>query len=730
MKSLSVNDSLRKASIAINNAMVGGRSWRHEFIKAGEIPSMSLKNKVLRVPPFGYLNQEEDDLVRAHNYHENCHAAFTPVDPDDVPKMNDLLKNIVNSLEDHRIEHLGAQKLKGASYAFATGTVLQAKRIMDEWHKNETDKEGHTFQEKLQALPVTQALTHLSFEDDGRQLDWELSPQAKKYADAIREPYHSWREQPNVEDPDKGFWEIVELGRKIQKLLEEEKMKQKGQGDDDDDQEGSESQEGGGEGKSKSKKQKKSSKPRKEKSPDQALEDSVKEKEQQKKKGKGESGEDGESEEGEDSEGEDTEGDSGKGGKGKKGKSSKGESEGEGEDGESGEGEDDTESGKGEGKGGEGEDGEGDDDEEGEGETSSGGDSGSRREGEGTSPDPEKTKLSEGGGGEEGREYTPEEILSELEKEVNQGMSRGSQQGQQIADISKKSLDDDPDNYAADTSRDLWILPDESNTSFQESKNSVTSKVSQMSRYLEQALMAMAKSKKLSNIDKGKLDLRKLHRVPKSQSKNVFYKIKKGRTIDTAISVVIDESGSMSHRCTDARALAIAFGESLDKLRIPFEVIGFSTMGWGGSLPDGITRNNPIMAKVYKSFDERYMAVRTRLGAISSHMHNVDGENLELASYRLRRRRETRKIILSLSDGLPEAGHNNDKLMGRNLKYVCKKLRQKGIEIYGFGIQTESPREYYGAENFIYMPYLAEMGSVFYRELVNILGQGVVHKVQ
>jgi cobalamin biosynthesis protein CobT len=127
--------------------------------------------------------------------------------------------------------------------------------------------------------------------------------------------------------------------------------------------------------------------------------------------------------------------------------------------------------------------------------------------------------------------------------------------------------------------------------------------------------------------------------------------------------------------------------------------------------------------KHYKTFDEQWHSVKHSISLTGSHHNNVDGEVVEYAARRLSGRPEARKVILSLSDGEPCAGHGNNAKMGRNIIRTCERAREAGIEVYGFGIATKAPQAFYGEENFIYLPD-SEIGVEFAKSFVNIVGGG------
>ena len=109
-----------------------------------------------------------------------------------------------------------------------------------------------------------------------------------------------------------------------------------------------------------------------------------------------------------------------------------------------------------------------------------------------------------------------------------------------------------------------------------------------------------------------------------------------------------------------------------------------------------------------------------------AHNHNVDGEVVEYAAFRLQQRKERRKVIFSLSDGEPCAGYMNDTVMAANLIRVCKRVRKQGVEVYGFGVGTATPRAFYGKDFFVELTSVGKMGQEFVREFSRIITNGKV----
>jgi cobalamin biosynthesis protein CobT len=196
----------------------------------------------------------------------------------------------------------------------------------------------------------------------------------------------------------------------------------------------------------------------------------------------------------------------------------------------------------------------------------------------------------------------------------------------------------------------------------------------------------------------GELDSDMLYSVP-LKNKRIFSQTTPGEAIDTAVSILIDESLSMcsGDRFEGARCMAIALGETLSALAIPFEVIGFDTVGMLHGSIGSRNRTNSMNYRIFKSFDENYRAVKERFGSISYGGSNIDGEAVLAIAKRLASRRETRKILIVLSDGTPECYGLSRLVLKNHLREVVERVTASGIEVLGIGIQTNCVREFYGA---------------------------------
>jgi cobaltochelatase CobT len=172
---------------------------------------------------------------------------------------------------------------------------------------------------------------------------------------------------------------------------------------------------------------------------------------------------------------------------------------------------------------------------------------------------------------------------------------------------------------------------------------------------------------------------------------------------DTIVSLLIDHSGSMRGQpmLFAARAALVA-SDLLDGLGAKHEVLGFTTARWKGGrnrekwLSDGQPsypgRLNDLLHIVYCSAGEklsaRHCAAMLRPDLMKE---NIDGEAVEWAASRLRRRDERQKYLIVLSDGAPVDDStlhtNGDGYLSHHLRCVTSEIEQAGdISLAAIGI--------------------------------------------
>jgi cobalamin biosynthesis protein CobT len=209
---------------------------------------------------------------------------------------------------------------------------------------------------------------------------------------------------------------------------------------------------------------------------------------------------------------------------------------------------------------------------------------------------------------------------------------------------------------------------------------------------------------------------------------------------DVAVTLLVDCSGSMDLRDKIAVAASAAFALAcvVERIGIPCEVLGFTTYGFG---EDSISREElrqmreeerrmgrvfsryePLYIPIIKGFGERLTPqVKVRFPALYRRLrllNNIDGECVEIAAKRLAKRRETRKVLMVLSDGIPY-GYGNPAEQGFHLKCVVEHIGKQGVECIGIGIMDESVRHYYPKA--VVLNHLADLPTTVMREITQVL---------
>lgn len=370
--------------------------------------------------------------------------------------------------------------------------------------------------------------------------------------------------------------------------------------------------------------------------------------------------------------------------------SEKGEASGEGEDGEE---EGESESGKGD-----------------EGEGSAGGEGGEGEDGE-----------EEGGSGEgEGKS------LSEKAKDAARELGHSDATVDDLVDEAKAHIEKaseydiktndrhipHPEILAHDT---VEKAAKGSESAIIELSNEVRPAVSALRAKILTVMQSRKERRFIGDQERGGVDPSTLYSL-RLGNKRVFTTRTPDIDVDTVVGILVDQSGSMGGsgyggggtKSNMARKAVISLSETLDKVHIPFGVWGFDNgypdralydrSYYSGSARRGhplYNRFSPLQIQVYKSFDEQYRAVRTRLQHITGRGDNTDGEAVQWVARELHHRRESRKILMVLSDGMPACSDTDFNLLGKHLKEVVEATSNAGIEVFGIGIQTDAVKQFY-----------------------------------
>lgn len=228
--------------------------------------------------------------------------------------------------------------------------------------------------------------------------------------------------------------------------------------------------------------------------------------------------------------------------------------------------------------------------------------------------------------------------------------------------------------------------------------------VRRLRRGLANALRAAEKRWWHEDQTRGDLSPKTLHRLGMDQAcLRIFRRRAAVQGKSTAISIVLDASGSMTIQKMDvARDAMRVLLDALHDLKIPTEAFTFTTgdkldvnkvAAEVGMPPHEafrrFTRFANLEIGLIKRFEDPVNVALKRLPTIQGTGLTPLGEAMEISAARLIVRRESRKIMLVLTDG--HAGcEGSGSAAHIHAKLVSDRITRAGIELIGVGIQDQS----------------------------------------
>ena len=258
--------------------------------------------------------------------------------------------------------------------------------------------------------------------------------------------------------------------------------------------------------------------------------------------------------------------------------------------------------------------------------------------------------------------------------------------------------------------------------------------ITKLANKLQRQLLASQKRAWEFDLEEGLLDTSKLTRVVIDPYSSLSFKKEKNYEFkDTVVTLLIDNSGSMRGRpITIAAICADILSRTLERCSVKVEILGFTTKNWkGGQSRENWNKNgkpktpgrlNDLRHIIYKSADTQWRISKNNLGLMLKEgllKENIDGEAINWAFNRLKKRKEERKILMVISDGAPvddsTLSVNSGDFLEKHLKKTVKYIENKGdIEILAIGIGHDVSRYYSKA---IKITDVQELGDVMIEQL-------------
>ncbi|MEM7359525.1 MAG: hypothetical protein AAF431_10540 [Pseudomonadota bacterium] len=239
--------------------------------------------------------------------------------------------------------------------------------------------------------------------------------------------------------------------------------------------------------------------------------------------------------------------------------------------------------------------------------------------------------------------------------------------------------------------------------------------------------------------EEGYLDSARLARLITSpQERRLFRREDHRPASDCLVSILVDNSGSMTHHNEFLAALVDTLAHILELAGITTEVLGFTTGEWsGGRLmkewqaagkPDHPGRLNSLRHTVYKAASTPWRRARSAIaGMLKSDLfrEGVDGEALLWALHRLKQRPEQKKILLMISDGSPmdtaTALANSPEYLDQHLVQVARSIENSSdIALAALGVGLDLSTYY--QSNFA-ISLSEQLDTADYMNIAKLLGR-------
>jgi cobaltochelatase CobT len=268
--------------------------------------------------------------------------------------------------------------------------------------------------------------------------------------------------------------------------------------------------------------------------------------------------------------------------------------------------------------------------------------------------------------------------------------------------------------------------------------------VSKLANRLQRRLMAQQTRAWDFDLEEGILDAGRLARVIVNPTLSLSYKHERDTDFrDTVVTLLIDNSGSMRGRpITVAAMCGDILARTLERCAVKVEVLGFTTRAWKGGqsrerwVADGKPRDpgrlNDLRHIIYKAADSPWRRARRNLGLMLREgllKENIDGEALLWAYRRLLGRRESRRILMVISDGAPvddsTLSVNTGSYLERHLRDVIHQIESRGpVELIAIGIGHDVTRYYRRA---VTITDAEELGGTMMQKLSELFDEDAGH---
>ena len=260
-----------------------------------------------------------------------------------------------------------------------------------------------------------------------------------------------------------------------------------------------------------------------------------------------------------------------------------------------------------------------------------------------------------------------------------------------------------------------------------------------LARELKQLLACPVQDGWDSGQEEGRLDGRRIAQLIASPTERRLFRTERLEPqSDCVLGFLIDCSGSMKQHIESVAMLVDVLTRALEQAGVNTEILGFSTSAWQGGRaqsdwlrmgkPQHPGRLNEVSHLVFKDADTTWRRARPDIAALLKpdlFREGIDGEAVDWACNRLKKRPEARRILLVISDGCPMDGAtqlaNDTHYLDNHLKQVVAQQAQSGeVAVFGVGVGLDLSPFY---PHNLALDLSSPPGNGVFRELLGMLAR-------
>ena len=304
-------------------------------------------------------------------------------------------------------------------------------------------------------------------------------------------------------------------------------------------------------------------------------------------------------------------------------------------------------------------------------------------------PEAERQSGEENAADCEGEKKDLAEMLGEIQRQIAADRARESSEKENhrvlTEELEHMDLKGRHSHITSHIYRDVKINPSWIQT-YRETAVPLLQIARRMSRQTQLQALERGRGAKKDGLYWGRLNSKRLHR---DDGKRFYRRKLPAAGADLAISVLVDESGSMvlDGRISRARDAAVVLYSFCRFLEIPVSVYGHSA-----------DQGHDLELYSYAEFDSIDDQDCYRLMNMQLRYNNRDGAAVSYMAQRLLKRPEENRMLFILTDGIPYAAGYAGNPANQDLSEMVRKYERQGIVIYALAIgdDSEQLRRIYG----------------------------------